>query len=166
LGNTLFFTANGVASGTDNLTGVELWKLDSETPNVAIPPSNPYDFSGDGKSDILWRNSANGNLTLWQLDGTQLLQDYVLPTINDLNWFVASLADFTGDGLVDILWRNSANGNSTLWEMNTTSLKQDYVLPTITDLNWSVVDAVDFTGDGKADILWRNSAMATQPCGR
>jgi Tol biopolymer transport system component len=109
-------------------------------------------------SNIFWRNGANGNLTLWQLNGTELLKDYVLPTINDLNWSVASLADFTGDGLVDILWRNGANGNTTLWELNGTSLKQDYVLPTINDLNWSVAGVADFTGDGKADLLWRNGA--------
>jgi hypothetical protein len=92
------------------------------------------------------------------MNGTSLQQDYVLPTITDLNWSVVGVADFSGDGKADILWRNDANGNTTLWEMNGTSLQQDYVLPTINDLNWSVVDVVDFTGDGKADIVWRNDA--------
>ncbi|HEY9907909.1 MAG TPA: hypothetical protein V6D18_09950, partial [Thermosynechococcaceae cyanobacterium] len=50
--------------------------------------ANVSDFTGDGLADILWRNDANGDTTLWELDGTSLRQDYVLPTINDLNWEV------------------------------------------------------------------------------
>jgi hypothetical protein len=31
------------------------------------------DFNGDGKSDLLWRDSS-GNVTVWFMNGTQLSQ--------------------------------------------------------------------------------------------
>jgi hypothetical protein len=30
------------------------------------------DYNGDGKTDLLWRNTANNQLAVWELDGTQL----------------------------------------------------------------------------------------------
>jgi hypothetical protein len=45
------------------------------------------DFNGDGKSDILWRNS-NGDVGIWLMNGTQTLSQPVdlgnVPT----NWAV------------------------------------------------------------------------------
>jgi hypothetical protein len=31
------------------------------------------DYNGDGKTDLLWWNTGNNQLAIWELDGTQLL---------------------------------------------------------------------------------------------
>ena len=43
------------------------------------------DFAGDGKSDILWRNTANGNAVIWQVDGLTRGPSGSIGTIN-LDW--------------------------------------------------------------------------------
>ena len=30
------------------------------------------DYNGDGKSDMLWRDSSNGNNAIWFMNGTQI----------------------------------------------------------------------------------------------
>jgi Tol biopolymer transport system component len=77
------------------------------------------DFNGDGKSDILWRNT-NGDTAIWLMtaNGTQV---QVLST-TDLgivppSWNVALTGDFNGDGITDVLWSN-ANGDTSIWFMN------------------------------------------------
>jgi Ca2+-binding RTX toxin-like protein len=118
------------------------------------------DISGDGRSDILWRNDS-GALTDWlgQANGGYIANDtnaliYNIPT----SWKVAGLADFNGDGRADILWRND-EGALTDWlgEANGRFVANDanaliYGIPT----SWKVTGVGDFDGDGRSDILWRN----------
>ena len=39
------------------------------------------DFNGDGKSDLVWRNSASGTTVLWEMNGGQKLLDVNLNAI-------------------------------------------------------------------------------------
>ena len=79
------------------------------------------DFNGDGKSDILWRNS-NGTLVDWTMNGSQVTasQQVTLqgsPAMPDASWQIAQIGDFNGNGKSDILWRNS-DGALADWTMN------------------------------------------------
>jgi len=44
------------------------------------------DFNGDGKSDILWRNSS-GDVATWFMNGTQILQNADFVNVPN-NWIV------------------------------------------------------------------------------
>src|SRR5439155_20120315 len=45
------------------------------------------DFDGDGKSDIVWRNSASGQNYLYPMDGTTIKpNEGYLRTVADLAW--------------------------------------------------------------------------------
>jgi hypothetical protein len=114
------------------------------------------DFDGDGRSDVLWRNEANGGNRLWFMHGTSLdPQDVHLPAVNPA-WVVADIDDFDGDGRADILWRHTDNGRNSLWFMDGAEQRPESgLLPDITNLNWRVAGTGDFDGDGIADILWR-----------
>ncbi len=160
-----------------------IWHLDGTNlagGNVAIPTSGNLplvdpswsvagigDFNGDGKADILWRNT-NGLNFIWHLDGTQIVNGGVtvssfgaLPTF-DNTWSFAGVGDFNGDGKSDVLLRNQ-NGTNYIWHLDGTNLAGGNVaIPTsgnlpLVDPSWSVVGMGDFNGDGKADILWRNT---------
>jgi hypothetical protein len=55
-----------------------------------------HDFSGDGNSDILWRDTS-GNTAAWIMNGGQILQagNYgQIPT----TWSIIGQRDFNGDG--------------------------------------------------------------------
>jgi hypothetical protein len=46
------------------------------------------DFNGDGKPDILWRNTSTGRTTAWYMNGANWTSGYgdILPAISDPNW--------------------------------------------------------------------------------
>jgi hypothetical protein len=117
-----------------------------------------HDFNGDGKSDILWRDTS-GNVAIWEMNGTSVLNANAtfvggVSTV----WSIVGTGDFNGDGKSDILWRDTS-GNVAIWEMNGTSLLN----PNATFVGgvstaWSIVGSGDFNGDGKSDILWRDTS--------
>ena len=80
------------------------------------------DFNGDGKSDILWRNT-NGSLVDWTMDGSQIANGQEVtfggsPVSLDSSWQIAQIGDFNGNGTSDILLRNATNGTMEEWNMN------------------------------------------------
>ncbi|MEO8191128.1 MAG: FG-GAP-like repeat-containing protein [Acidobacteriota bacterium] len=116
------------------------------------------DYSLDGNQDLLWRNGATGQNTLWLMNGTTVVTQVALPTIADTNWQIRASGDLDGDGKADIVWRNGATGQNTIWIMNGTALASQVPLPAVADVNWQIYGTGDFNGDGKTDILWRNGA--------
>jgi len=116
------------------------------------------DFNGDGRSDILWRNSTTGEDVIWLMNGAAISSSVRFATVADPNWSIAGVGDFNGDGKSDILWRNRATGENTIWLMNGAAISGAAMFATVADPNWSIAGVADFNGDGKSDILWRNRA--------
>jgi probable HAF family extracellular repeat protein len=134
-------------------------------PDASWTIAGTADFNGDGKSDILWRQSS-GTLALWQMNGSSITSSNAVTyqgntVAPDASWSVAAVADFNGDAKTDLLWRNT-NGALALWQMNGASLSSSsavtYQGNTIApDASWSVAGVGDFNADGSADLLWRQS---------
>jgi chitodextrinase len=116
------------------------------------------DFNVDGKSDILWRNSATGQDAIWLMNGATISSSPAIASVADSNWGIAGVGDFDGDGKSDILWNNGATGENAVWFMNGASMSNGAAMNAVTDLNWSIAGVGDFDGDGKSDILWHNRA--------
>ncbi len=148
--------ACGVANQTDNARS-----LNQTIPVVAqfratvVPFINNLrnDYDGDGKSDVFWRNSANGQNIIWKA-ANHNLSGYAA-TVADQQWKAVASGDFNGDGKSDIFWRNSATGQNILWPSGSAAELQ--WLLSVTDLNWRIAGVGDFNGDGKADIFWQHA---------
>ena len=116
------------------------------------------DFNGDGRPDILWRNSSTGENYVWYADGVMVLGGGNLPMVADQNWKVAGVADFNNDNRPDVLWRNAATGDNYVWYLEGVTVLGGGNLPMVADQNWKVVGVADFNNNNKPDVLWRNAA--------
>jgi hypothetical protein len=70
------------------------------------------DFNGDGRDDILWRNTS-GALTDWlgQANGS-FAGNAAASTSVGTNWHVVGIGDYNGDGRDDLAWRDNSGGFS------------------------------------------------------
>ncbi len=145
---------NRTSLGTDDVDAIR-WVYGD---GLKSCQASPYDFTGDGRSDILWRNTTTGVNLIWGMTGTTVNALIPLPPVADSNWRIGAIADFSGDAKPDILWRNAATGENVIWVMSGASVTSQVALPPVFDLNWQIVAAADFNGDIKPDIVWRNTA--------
>jgi hypothetical protein len=122
------------------------------------------DFNGDGKSDVIWRNTS-GEIAEWQMNGSAISGSADLNVSGvavrpDASWSIAGVGDFNADGKADLLWRNT-NGSLVEWLMDGSSIASSSVItsggvPVSPDNSWHVVEIGDFNLDARTDILWRN----------
>ena len=113
------------------------------------------DLDGDGKADIVWRNTSTGENYVYFMNGLTITSQGYLPTVTT-DWTIAGLGDLDGDGKVDIVWRNTSSGNNYAYLMNGLAItSQGYFAAQ--PPAWAVAAVADYDGDGKADIVWRNS---------
>jgi Ca2+-binding RTX toxin-like protein len=112
------------------------------------------DFGQDRRADILWRQ-GNGAVTMWQMDGSNVVSNSTVSAPIDASWKIIDNSDYNGDGAADILWSNP-NGAVLLWQMNGSTITTAGLVSAGADLGWKVATAGDFNGDNKTDILWRN----------
>jgi hypothetical protein len=121
------------------------------------------DFNSDGRPDMVWRNQATGEISVWFMNGTtQASSSYFTPSaVADTNWQIAGIGDFNADGQSDMVWRNQATGGISVWFMNgTTQASSSWLTPSaVADTNWQIAGVGDFNADGKPDILWWNRTM-------
>jgi Ca2+-binding RTX toxin-like protein len=110
------------------------------------------DFNGDGKSDILWRNT-DGSIAQWQMNGTTVTPKAVGSLTDD--WTIAGSADFNGDGKADMLLSNT-NGSIATWQLNGSTVTQSSMIGSISP-DWKIAGTDDFNGDGKSDLLFQNT---------
>jgi hypothetical protein len=117
------------------------------------------DFNGDGRADVLWRNTQTGDTYIYFMNGISIVSEGYSRRVADQAWQVAGIGDFDGDGKDDVLWRNDSTGQNYVYPMNGLSIKStEAYIRTVADSSWQIAGVGDFDGDGKADIFWRNTA--------
>ena len=101
---------NGAFSQTGLIIGTE--------PNTSWNIIATPDLDGDGKSDLLWRNQATGQVYGMLMNGNSIgLQNFIY-TSSDLAWKIVAVGDYNGDGKSDLLWRNESTGQLWMMQMN------------------------------------------------
>ena len=128
--------------------------LGAVVPDYAIVGT--ADYTGDGKTDVLWRHVASGELWLWRMNGATLEAVTLVATISPSFAVVAS-GDVNGDGRADILWRHQTNGDVWVWLMNGAVATSQVYLGAVTDLGYQVAGLADHDRDGRADVLWHHA---------
>jgi VCBS repeat-containing protein len=117
------------------------------------------DFNGDGRDDVLWRNTSGLTVDwLGQANGG-LSDNYANSVLNvPTNWQVQGIGDFNGDGRDDVLWRDN-NGTTVHWLGQANGGFADNYANSCLSVptSWQVAGVGDFNSDGRDDILWRNT---------
>jgi ELWxxDGT repeat protein len=134
---------------------VLFWALFSLTFVQTGMAGNGTDLDGDGKADLIWRNTSTGDVAIWLMNGTAI-GTTGFPGAMPLVWQIAGVGDVNGDGQADVIWRNSANGVVRVWLMNGLTITS-VGFPGATSTDWEIQAVGDVNGDGKADIFWRNT---------
>lgn len=144
-----------------------LWFMDGTTLRsshflITIAPTwriaGTGDFDGDGKSDVIWRDSATGDTVMWLMDGATYKSSHYMITIPG-SWAIAVTGDFDGDGKSDLVWRDNVTGDTVMWLMDGAAYKSSHYLITIPS-QW-VLAAGDFDGDGKSDLIWNDNSQGS-----
>jgi hypothetical protein len=91
-------------------------------------------FDGDGKYDLLWRNTATGANTIWRSGSSATPQTVASQATA---WVAAATGDYNGDAKADIVWRNTSNGANTLWP--SASMTSAQALTSVSDQQWKIL---------------------------
>jgi FG-GAP-like repeat/Fibronectin type III domain len=110
----------------------------SNTVTVTVPLTTATDLDGDGKADLVWRNTATGDVAIWLMDGLTLKQGKVIAARKNLAWQIVELGDVDGDGKADLVWRNTTTGDLVFWLMDGLTLKQGQGIAWGKDLAWQI----------------------------
>ncbi|MBF0337947.1 MAG: DUF1566 domain-containing protein [Nitrospirae bacterium] len=116
-----------------------------------------HDFNGDGKADVLWRNTKTGDVAIWLMDGAKMNGGGFIARGMAADWGVKAIGDFNGDGKADALWQNTSTGDVYIWIIDGTTIKTGGFAVRGMSGEWEVTTLGDFNGDGKTDIMWRNT---------
>ncbi len=147
--------------------------IDAATPVTGAPPlplewqvAATGDLDGDGKADVLWRNTNTQKLLVWLLDGDAKVGERVPSPDQAVHaqWEVVGLADFDDDGQRDFLWYNQTTGKLVIWYMdaNQVRITGGFTNPaSVGNKNWKALAVADFgRGPGglwaTPDIVWQN----------
>jgi hypothetical protein len=136
------------------LNGSTLW-LAGVAPYASSQLVGSGDYDGDGKSDILWKNSLTGDTQIWFMTGSIVASRQVTSAqIGNRVYPVVGSGDHDGDGDSDILWASPSQ--RTLWLMNGPTVVQQGTPASSLPQPGVVVGSGDYDGNGKSDILWRD----------
>jgi hypothetical protein len=117
------------------------------------------DFNGDGRDDIVLRNTPTGHVVNWlgQPNG-----GFAFNSESGSDPFavgeLAAIGDFNSDGRSDTLWRTSDGQTFSSSTAQGGAFYFGWSLGFVgrTSLDWQVAGTGDFDGDGDDEILWRN----------
>lgn len=151
-------TGNSVMSYHNTNGSVSSWpNVSNYIDPVRTAAQRVGDINGDGRDDIVWRNTASGNVVISLMNGNVPTWISITQSPIPTTTVIEALADFDGNGRADILWRNTLTGRSLMSFHNTLGGVDSWpVVSNNIATTVSALGAGDFDADGRADIVWRN----------
>ncbi|HEY9326974.1 MAG TPA: FG-GAP-like repeat-containing protein [Streptomyces sp.] len=126
--------------------------------NVYDALTSPGDLTGDGRADVIARETSTGYLYLYERASSGVFKARVKIGTGWKGYALAGAGDLNGDGKGDLLARDAAG---VLWRYAGTG-KGTLAARVKVGSGWQVYNSLvgvgDASGDGKADLLARDTA--------
>jgi hypothetical protein len=103
------------------------------------------DFNADGKTDILWRNDATGQVYMMLMNGPTIASQGMAYAEANLNWKIVAVGDYNGDGKSDILYRNFSTGQVYLLQMNGLAVSGASIVYTEPNTAWHLLGPYEYS---------------------
>jgi hypothetical protein len=85
--------------------------------------ANAGDFNRDGMADVVWLNADQNLMTIWLIDGAELLAPGpVIPGPLGRGWELRPGTDVNYDSMADVLWYAVGTNQAAVWLMDGTQL--------------------------------------------
>jgi hypothetical protein len=156
------FTGNGAAFGRSTANNDPIFfQACAPPPQPATCTLGSYfgDFNGDGRSDLLFRRSSDGQISQYLMNGFQFTSVQLLGAVG-LEWTLAAVADFNGDGMADLLFRRN-DGMLSLFLLNGSQiLGHNCWEPSA----WNGSSSVPVISTATDVPTWSSAARATACC--
>src|ERR1043166_6759160 len=117
---------------------------------VVVPHAKPNDFNGDGTSDVLWRNTATGEVQTWLMTNGQVSGGAGLGMVSSA-WQFAGTGDINGDGTTDVWRQTAASGEVDSWLINNGQMSGGAAIGQASSV-WQPRGSGDFNGDSTDDV--------------
>jgi hypothetical protein len=141
-----------------------LFGVSTPVPQTVLPPGSGWslthlaDFDGDGKADMLVKNT-DGRIAVLLMDASGAAKSFGQIVAAGTGYLPVATGDFNGDNKADVVIRN-ADGSTVILLINGTgAVAASLLLGPASP--WSVTHIGDFNGDGRADIIIRNTDGST-----
>jgi hypothetical protein len=120
------------------------------------------DFNGDGNSDILWQNTASGQVEVTLMNGATATNTPAAQSV-PAGYKAIGSGDFNNDGKSDILFQTGGPGTAAaIWTMNgdtpITGAPTTIAAPTTGGGTFTLMGAEDVNNDGFSDLLWQDTS--------
>jgi hypothetical protein len=120
-----------------------------------LKPVVAKDFNGDGCADLLWQNTANGELIVWLMKNGANIGFIEIPGAPP-PWRCTGAGDFNGNGQADVVWENTVSGDREIWILDHGLFRYGIYLGRV-PVEWRIAAVGDFNGDGEADLVWEDT---------
>jgi hypothetical protein len=128
-------------------------------PAMVCAQNNNPDLNHDGKTDIIWQNTSNGDVSVWFMNGQVYMGNwaYIARGV-PLEWKIVGTADLNFDGNIDLIWQDTVTGDVTVWYMNGPVYTGNWTyLARGVSTQWKIVGVADLNGDRTSDLIWQNT---------
>jgi hypothetical protein len=120
--------------------------------SLATPIQAAVDLNGDGHSDVVWFNPITNQVSVWLMNGNNILAHPILGSAPP-NGQIVAVGNLNRNGNPQIIWYTGSKTYiawSTTWSgYHPTTTATSFSLPT----NYPTLAIADFDGDGFQDVV-------------
>lgn len=116
------------------------------------------DVNGDGKKDIVGRDTKTGQILVSVSQGTTAVTSVWGTWPMSATFVDVKAKDMNGDGKIDYIGRNLSTGQWNVQISNGSRFTNAIWGTWLTSITWDMTQMADVNGDGKTDIVSRNAS--------